>query len=106
MAKHTVDREIGFAGVGRSQNGFDGAGGMNGHDPSIPTPAPDCNRSHAPTKITLRRRSKTRMTIDSSDGLGAPAASPTSDVVIYYKSDGYSMASDRLMGRQLAGQAF
>ena len=46
------------------------------------------------------------MTIDSSDGPGAPAASPTSDVVVYYKSDGYSMAGDRLMGRQSAGEAF
>jgi starch synthase len=46
------------------------------------------------------------MTIDSSDGPGAPAASPTSDVVVYYKSDGYSMAGDRLMGRQSAGAGF
>jgi alpha-maltose-1-phosphate synthase len=59
------------------------------------------------------------MTIDSPDGSGAPAtghvsepapdddaSAPTSDVVIYYKSDGYTMAGERLMGRQSAGASF
>jgi len=51
------------------------------------------------------------MTIDSSEGRGAPGpdpagARPASDVVVYYKSDGYTMAGERLMGRQSAGASF
>ena len=42
------------------------------------------------------------MTTDSSDGPGSGA----SDVVVYYKSDGYTMAGERLMGRQSAGASF
>ena len=59
------------------------------------------------------------MTIDFPDGPGATAtdrvsgsvpdtgvSAPTSDVVVYYKSDGYTMAGERLMGRQSAGASF
>lgn len=61
------------------------------------------------------------MTTDSTDGPGTPErgpgsdsvadasvpdSTPDSDVVVYYKSDGYTMAGERLMGRQSAGASF
>ena len=46
------------------------------------------------------------MTLDSADEPGAPAVHSASDVVVYYKSDGYTMAGERLMGRQSAGASF
>ena len=45
------------------------------------------------------------MTTDSPDVPSAPGTGG-SDVVVYYKSDGYTMAGDRLMGRQSAGASF
>lgn len=45
------------------------------------------------------------MTIDPKDARGAQARG-SGDVVIYYKSDGYTMAGERLMGRQSAGASF
>ncbi|MEP4378416.1 MAG: glycosyltransferase family 4 protein [Alphaproteobacteria bacterium] len=51
------------------------------------------------------------MPIDSPDDPDAPAArpaksDPAENVVVYYKSDGYTMAGERLMGRQSAGASF
>ncbi|MBO22573.1 MAG: hypothetical protein CMM26_09435 [Rhodospirillaceae bacterium] len=54
MAKHAVDGEMGFAGVGGPQNGFDGTLDGNGHIASIPTPATDCNQSRTTTRVGLR----------------------------------------------------
>ncbi len=45
------------------------------------------------------------MTADFPDGPDMSGAH-ASDVVIYYKSDGYTMAGERLMGRQSAGASF
>lgn len=45
------------------------------------------------------------MTTDSPDG-PHPPGTEASDVVVYYKSDGYTMTGDRLMGRQSAGASF
>ncbi len=45
------------------------------------------------------------MTTDFPDG-PEPSRDNASDVVVYYKSDGYTMAGDRLMGRQSAGASF